>query len=119
MDNKNPFSYPPTTFLSVFALSALAGAVRYLNKSPSDQLSFLRLSIEILTSMFSGLLAFWLCEYAGIKGPLSAVMIAVAGLMGSRAWDELENLWKLKLLSASMQHTSPQKTGEDNVRNES
>lgn len=110
MENKNPFSYPPLTFLGVFALSALAGAVKYLNKSPTDQLSIVRLLIEVVTSMFSGLLTFWLCEFAGIYGPLSAVLIAVAGLMGSRAWDELENLWKVKLLASNIRIEDIQRT---------
>jgi hypothetical protein len=68
--------------------------VKHINGMKKFKLG--RLLIDITTAGFIGILTFWLCEAREIRGPMSAVAIAVAGAMGNRAWTEFENIWRVK-----------------------
>jgi len=92
---KDPFGYSLGTYLWVFGLALIGGAVKYLNHS--DRFSFIVLIRDLVTAGFAGLLTFWLCDWLNIAAPLSAVLIAMAGLMGTRALKEIENLYRLRL----------------------
>lgn len=94
MDGKDPFGYPVVTYLFVIGLACFGGLVKYLNTATEFKL--VRLLIDVISSGFTGLLTFWLCEFLHISGSLSAVLIATSGLLGSRAWKEFENLWWAK-----------------------
>lgn len=94
-DNKDPFGYSLSQYLWVFGVALIGGAVKYLNNS--DRFSFVVLVRDLVTAGFAGLLTFWLCEWTNISGPLSAVLIATAGLMGTRALREIENLYRLRM----------------------
>lgn len=96
MDGKDPFGYPMLTYLWVFALAGFAGMIRHLNNMRSFSLG--RFLIDVISAAFTGLITFWLCKWGNISGPLSAVLIATSGLMGNRAWQELEHLWRIRLL---------------------
>lgn len=50
---------------------------------------------ELSTSAFAGLLAFWLCTWAGTPQMLMACIVGVAGHMGTRAIGLLE-VWAEK-----------------------
>ncbi len=93
--DKDPFGYNLGTYLWVFGLALIGGAVKYLNHS--DRFSFIVLVRDLVTAGFAGLLTFWLCGWLNIIGPLSAVLIAASGLMGTRALKEIENLYRLRL----------------------
>lgn len=95
IENKDPFGYPLTTYLWVLGLALIGGAVKYLNQS--SRFSWLLLVRDLVTAGFAGLMTFWLCEWAAISGPLSAVLISTSGLMGTRALREIENLYRLRL----------------------
>jgi hypothetical protein len=94
-DQKDPFGYPLGTYLWVFGVALIGGAVKYLNHS--SKFSFYILFRDLVTACFAGLLTFWLCEWTNINGPLSAVLISIAGLMGTRALREIENLYRLRM----------------------
>jgi hypothetical protein len=94
-DQKDPFGYPLGTYLWVFGLALIGGAVKYLNQS--SKFSFYILIRDLVTACFAGLLTFWLCEWTNISGPLSAVFISIAGLMGTRALREIEHLYMLRM----------------------
>lgn len=94
-DQKDPFGYPIGTYLWVFGLALIGGAVKYLNQS--SKFSLLVLVRDLVTACFAGLMTFWLCEWTNISGPLSAVFISMAGLMGTRALREIENLYRLRM----------------------
>jgi hypothetical protein len=96
IDNKDPWGYPLTTYLWVFGLALIGGAVKYLNQK-SERFSWLILVRDLVTAGFAGLMTFWLCEWLNISGPLSAVLIATSGLMGTRALREVENLYRVRL----------------------
>lgn len=88
MPEKDPFNYGVVTYLWVFALSMLGGAVSFARKlrdGVARAFNFSEFVGEIVTSGFAGLLTFWLCEAADINKLISAVLIGISGHMGSRA----------------------------------
>lgn len=91
---KDPLGYPWSTYLWVIFVACVAGLVKHLNGM--KQFSMGKLLIDGVTASFTGIIAFWLCEAKDIHGPMSAVMIAIAGAMGNRCWKEFENVWRLK-----------------------
>jgi hypothetical protein len=93
--DKNPFSDSILTYLAVFGVATLGGLVKYVNHT--DKFRFWVLVRDLVTANFVGLLTFWLCEWMNIAGPLSAIMIATAGVMGTRLLNEFENLYRVRL----------------------
>ena len=114
-DGKNPFAYPILTYVWVIGLACFGGVVRHLNQmsrfSPSN------FFIDLITSGFTGLITFWLCEWGNIQGPLGAVLIATSGMMGNRAWQEIERLWKIRMYAAA--GVSPPSDSNENGLNTS
>lgn len=104
MDGKDPFGYPVYYYLYVITIACCAGLIKYLNKMQSFSIG--KALIETITSGFTGLMTFWICKWANIDGPLLAFMIAVSGLMGSRAWQEFEHFWRLKFGVADLSKIS-------------
>lgn len=94
-NDKDPFGYSFSTYAWVVGVALLGGAVKYLNNP--DKFSFMRLIRDLITAGFAGILTFWLCEWLNITGPLSAVLIAVSGLMGTQALKEMENVYLARL----------------------
>ncbi len=93
-DFKDPFGFPAVHYLWVLALACAGGLVKHLNSM--QKLSWGKLVIDLITSGFTGVMTFWMCETANIHGPMSAVLISVGGLMGNRAWKEFEHVWRVK-----------------------
>lgn len=93
--DKDPFGYSALTYAWVIGLATVASVIRNLNNM--SRFSLARLLIDALSGGFTGLLTFWLCESSNITGPLSAFLIGVSGLMGSRAWQEFANMLRAKL----------------------
>ena len=98
MDDRDPLSYPFSTYAWVLGLSMAAGCVRYLNKM--DTFVLHRFIIEAITSAFTGLIVFYLCDWRNVQGQLQGVFVAIAGLMGSRAWTEFEAFFKRRAAAA-------------------
>lgn len=90
---KDPASYGLLTYAWVVGLSILGGVVSFTRKlrdGNARAFNVIELIGEICTSGFAGLLTFWLTQAAGFNPLVSAVMIGVAGHMGSRAMFLLE-----------------------------
>lgn len=98
MDGKDPFGYNAEQYAWVLLIACLAGLVKHLNTM--NQLRFGRLCIDVVTAGFTGVMMFWFCEAMGVKGTWAALMIATGGLMGNRAWAELENFLRSRFLGA-------------------
>lgn len=111
MDIKSPFGYPIETYIWVIGLACIAGAIKNINayaSSNTKAFSFIILLKDILTGGLSGLMAFWLCEYYEVKVPLNAVIISITGIMGARAWDEVEDFIKsLSLIASKIKQQPP------------
>ena len=89
----NPFSYSTDTYLFVIILASIAGFVRFLNFSvKTGKMRFVVLLRDLSTGSLAGLMAFWICEYFNLVGPLSNVAVVVAGVMGVRAIDEIKGI---------------------------
>lgn len=80
-------------FLMAIALSCVGGIVSYLNRIEKGGIafSFFRLSIEIITSGFVGIISFMLCDYAELEWSATAAIVAISGHMGTRALFLIEN----------------------------
>ena len=89
----NPFVYSTDTYVFVIILASIAGFVRFLNVSvKTGEMKFLALLRDLFTCILSGLMAFWICEYFNLIGPLSNVAVVIAGVMGVRAIDEIKDI---------------------------
>lgn len=103
MDGKDPFGYNAEQYVWVLLIACAAGLVKHLNTM--NQLRFGRMIIDVVTAGFTGVMMFWFCEALGIKGTWAALMIATGGLMGNRAWTELENFLRSRFLGATQAPT--------------
>ena len=91
--NVNPFTYSTDTYVFVIILASIAGFVRFLNVSvKTGEMKFLALLRDLFTGILSGLMAFWICDYFNLIGPLSNVAVVIAGVMGVRAIDEIKDI---------------------------
>lgn len=89
----NPFVYSTDTYIFVIILASIAGFVRFLNVSvKTGEMKILALMRDLFTGILSGLMAFWICEYFNLIGPLSNVAVVIAGVMGVRAIDEIKDI---------------------------
>ena len=89
----NPFVYSTDTYVFVVILASVAGFVRFLNVSvKTGEMKFLALLRDLFTGILSGLMAFWICEYFNLVGPLSNVAVVIAGVMCVRAIDEIKDI---------------------------
>lgn len=98
MPEKDPSNYTIMTYAWVFVLSSWGGAVSFYRKIQSGAArpwNIAELLGEILTSVFAGIVTFYLCEAGGIDGPMQAALVAISGHMGSRAIFIFEN-WASK-----------------------
>lgn len=91
---RDPLGYPWSTYLWVVCIACMFGLIKHINGM--RKFRFGHLMVDLITAGGTGIVAFWLCEAREIHGPLSAVLIATAGLMGNRCWSEFENIWRVK-----------------------
>lgn len=76
---------------STFLLSMWGGLVQYAQRVRNgEKFSWMALALDLVVCSFAGLLTFLLCESAGIRGPIQAVLIAISAHMGTRAISSLE-----------------------------
>lgn len=74
-------------YISTLLLSSWGGFVSYIQRIriKRHKFSLRELSFDLLISSFAGLLTHFFCEYSGVSGSMSAILIAVSGHMGTRA----------------------------------
>lgn len=74
--------------------------MNYLNRIDKTGVtfSFARLTIEIITSGFVGIVSFMLCDAADFGWSYTAAIVAISGHMGTRALFLFENMAILPLL---------------------
>lgn len=91
--DSDQFEIGLASYAWVVALSSIAGIVRFLNVCvKTNKFHMLVLIKDLMTGILSGLMAFWICQYFGLVGPLSNVAVAIAGVMGVQAIDEIKNV---------------------------
>lgn len=87
-ENKSPLDYPLSQYGLMLATALLGGLVSWWAKVRKGEASAWALHTligELCTSAFAGLLAFWLCEWAGTPQLLTVSLVGIAGHMGTRA----------------------------------
>lgn len=106
------FGHPLSTYIVVLAISTAAGLVRLLNGTSGWKWSYV--FRDCITSAFNGIVVFWFCDYKKIAGSLQLVIVAVAAMMGTRVWVEIENYLRMRYGSGSKSLTPElESTGSD------
>lgn len=104
MEPKDPTSYSLITYLWVMGLSVGGGLVSYMHKlqlgvrRPFSLIEFIG---ELVTSGFTGVITYFLCESSGISPLLTAVFVGISGHMGSRALFLIERMIENRLRKLS------------------
>lgn len=98
---KDPTTYSMLTYLWVSLLSAWGGVVRYLNSIRDHDVPFRKvlceLAISCSTSVFVGIITFYLCEAADFVPLWTAVCVAMTGHMGAEGLALLRNIVRRRL----------------------
>jgi hypothetical protein len=93
MLEKDPTTYSYITYAWVLGLACWGGTVNFITKiktgttRPFNITEFLG---EIVTSAFSGVVTFYLCELSLTPPLMTAVFVAISGHMGTRLIFKLE-----------------------------
>lgn len=85
---KDPLNYPLRQYGLMLGIALFGGLVSWFAKVRKGELAawnVMQLVGELCTSAFSGLVAFWMCEYLSSPPVLTAALVGVAGHMGTRA----------------------------------
>lgn len=86
--DRDPLDYPLRQYIFLLGIALLGGLVSFYNRvrrGAAQAWNVMHLVGELATSGFAGLLAFWLCAYAGTPQLVTAALVGVAGHMGTRA----------------------------------
>jgi len=65
---------------------------------------------ELATSAFSGVMTFYLCQWSGFSGVLTAALVGISGHMGSRAIYTMEKFFESKFPSEGTKNEDRNKT---------
>lgn len=93
--DKDPQTYTMLTYAWMVALSLWGGTASYVRKvrmGMTPRFSLTELVGELVISGFSGIVTFYLCQYAEFPMPLTAAMVGISGHMGSRVFYLLEQI---------------------------
>jgi hypothetical protein len=108
---KDPSSYSLLTYAWVVVLSAWGGVVRVLQTLRDRPEDFRRvmwqLLIGVFTSIFVGVITFFLCESAHMNPLWTAVCVAVTGHMGAEGLHLLRALVKRNLSGLNIEPEKP------------
>lgn len=100
MPEKDPSSYSLLTYAWVVGLSMTGGFVSFFRKvkeGTSRAVNITEFVGEIVTSGFTGVLTFWLCEAAGFDPLITATLVGISGHMGSKVIFLIEQWAEKKL----------------------
>jgi len=87
-DIRSPEFYSFMTYFWVVSLSSLGGFISFLDKLGRRKITryrALRLLQEISVAAFTGIIVFFICEWANLSQLITAAFVAVSGHMGNRA----------------------------------
>lgn len=93
MPEKDPTTYTIITYAWVFMLSCMGGVVSFIHKvrtGATRPINFTEFLGEIVTSGFTGIITFYLCEWANLSPLLTAALVGISGHMGGRALFRIE-----------------------------
>lgn len=91
---KDPNNIPLGIYAFVVVLAAAGGAVRYLNdETKLKSFSVARLSIDMITSAFAGLMTYWVTVYMNLNPTMGSMLVAIGGYLGVNAIREFEKIF--------------------------
>lgn len=96
----SPLNYSLKEYGFMLGFSMLGGAVGWyakVRKGDHAAMSIYAFMGELMTSAFSGLLAFLGCKYLNLSPALTAAIVGVAGHMGTRAINAAEALLQSRI----------------------
>lgn len=97
MIDKDPSTIPWLAYVWVIILSLLGGMVNFANRVQKRQTTwrdFAGLFAELITSVFVGVVTYYVCEWQGFAPLLTAALVGVTAHMGTRAifqWEKFRN----------------------------
>ena len=94
MPEKDPATISAITYAWLFALAWFGGIVNYIKKIKLGHVSRFNITEflgDMITSGFSGLITFYLCQASGFNDFATAALVGMSGHMGSRAIFMIEN----------------------------
>jgi len=97
MPEKDLNTYSLITYLWVTGLSMLGGFVSFARKVQEGKarpFNFVELVGELVTSAFTGLVTFFLCQAAGFGELWTITFVGISGHMGTRAIFLLEKIFE-------------------------
>lgn len=97
---KDPLSYSLGQYGFMLGMSVLGGLVSWsarVRAGKAEPWSINALIGEVATSAFAGLLAFYLCEWAGFPPLLTASVVGISGHMGTRGIQLLERVGESRI----------------------
>lgn len=113
---KDPFAFSWLTYGWVVLISAWGGLVRFLNsfKERKESLrdSLITLVTGLTTSVFVGVITFYVCEAAHFEKLHTAICVAITGHLGSEAIRFFRVFVLARLRAAWMAAFSPVKVDE-------
>lgn len=118
--DRDPLDYPLRQYAFLLAIALLGGLVSFYNRVRSGAVqawNVMHLVGELATSGFAGLMAFWMCAWAGTPQLVTAALVGVAGHMGTRAIAVFEQ-WAARRFGASDPGASVQPLPDSQQRKE-
>lgn len=85
---------PIAHYVWIMGVAVAGGLAGYLNKTSTYTVKDLVKSA--VTSAFTGFLAFCACFEESVPMGWTLFAVGIAGLMGKRAWNDLENILRLR-----------------------
>lgn len=92
---KGPLSYSLKVYGGILAIALLGGMASWFGKVRRGELLMWNISAlvgELCISAFSGLIAFYLCDYMNFHQGLTAAIVGVSGHAGTKGINWIENL---------------------------
>lgn len=90
---RDPLNYPLKTYGLMLLMAIFGGFVSWYGKVVRKELpvaSLFHLIGELATSAFTGMMMFFLCEWAGSPTLLTVALVSMSGHMGAKllGWEE-------------------------------
>jgi uncharacterized membrane protein (UPF0136 family) len=85
---------PAMTYVWIMGVAIVGGLVGYMNKT--SKYTVVDMVKSTLTSTLTGFLAFCACFESGASMGWTLFAVGVAGLMGKRAWEDMENIIRMR-----------------------
>lgn len=99
MVNSDPLAQPLAVYVAIFCIAIAGGLVGYLNKNAPKEWG--QALIVVLTSCFTGFLAFCLCLAREWDMAWTLITVGVVGMMGKRAVSEMEQIVRARIAPGS------------------